>query len=616
MEINIRKRIERKNFSNTETEDTNASKIVRDTTVRPDRITGPFFVLKFPYNGKLVEEIKKIFPSAYRAYVPTRQCWVVSDIEAKKLMEFGERHHFFISEDLKKAVEAFNKTVEASSLIDKDISIPAPEGMEYLPYQKAGIHYCLERKHAIIGDEMGLGKTIQALGVVNATQAKHVLVVCPASLQKNWQREAQKWLVDANDRSIDIIKGRQFVSRKDTPTMRILSYDSLSSHIDDALFSTKYDLIVYDEAHFMKNQKTERTKMGLKLAADRKIFLTGTPILNRPIELYPILSHIGASPAGNWRHYVERYCGAYQTEFGFNVNGASNLVELQTLLRGECLVRRLKKDVLTELPEKRRQPLVWEAVTQAEKAALKAEAQLLKKIKDDIAKLSKETKTEEGRAKIRAAKFSDIGEIAEARKVTAVAKAPRVGDTVAEMLTEGGTDKVIVFGHHKEVLDILMEKLAAFKPVRLDGSMSLAQRQDAVDTFSNDKDCRVFVGSIRAAGVGLTLTAASTVVFSELDWTPGALSQAEDRAHRIGQKNAVLSVIPLLEDSIDGFMYKKIESKQVVIDKLMNATKDDSPSTNKDNGEENSEAVTITSLLEDIIEEGAKGKKQEKAKAM
>lgn len=583
--------------------------ITRDATVKPDKLNGPFFVVSFSYEQDIIDELKEVIPSAYREYIPSQRCWVVSDKMAKPLLKLGERHKFFISDELKKAVDAFEKNVEASLLTSKDISVPAPEGMEYLPYQKAGIHYCLERKHTILGDEMGLGKTIQALGVINATQAKHALVVCPASLQKNWQREAQKWLVDAPERSIDIIKGRQFVSKKETPTLRIVSYDSLSSHIDDALFSTKYDLIVYDEAHFMKNQKTERTKKGLKLAADKKIFLTGTPILNRPIELYPILAHIGASPAGNWKHYVERYCDAYHDGYGYRVDGASNLGELRTLLRGECLVRRLKKDVLTELPEKRRQPLVWEAVSQEEKAALKAEAQLLKKIKDDIAKLSKDTKTEEGQAKVRAAKFRSIGEITEARKVTAIAKAPRVGDTVAEMLTEGGTDKVIVFGHHKEVLDILMEKLAAFKPVRLDGSMSLAQRQDAVDTFSNDKDCRVFVGSIRAAGVGLTLTAASTVVFSELDWTPGALSQAEDRAHRIGQKNAVLSVIPLLEDSIDGFMYKKVENKQAVIDKLMN-TKDDSP--DKENGKENGEAVTITSLLGDILEE-ATGKKEKKA---
>ena len=254
------------------------------------------------------------------------------------------------------------KAIESSKAVDVDydLDIPAPEGLEYMPFQRAGIAYAMARENTLIGDEMGLGKTIQALGVINADPTiRDVLIICPASLKINWQREAQKWLV--RPMTVGIVSTKEPFPDTD---IKIINYDILTK-FKSQLRAINWDFLVVDEVHYLKNPKALRTaqvfgkwnkdpsKKIHPLDAKRRAFMTGTPIVNRPIELFPLLKFTGIFK--NWKHFVERYCNGHQTRWGWDVSGASNLGELQGKLRSTIMVRRLKKDVLTDLPPKRRQ---------------------------------------------------------------------------------------------------------------------------------------------------------------------------------------------------------------------------------------------------------------------
>ena len=547
------------------------------------------FVLNFFYNRSTVDAIKETFPTSVRQYDPSTHQWFVAIDHAKDLLVLAENYQLKLTEaalDVAKVeIERMEKNIAASKAASSDLSVPAPPGLDYLPFQKSGIHYCLDKTHVLLADEMGLGKTIQALGVINSDvkKFKHVLVVAPASLLKNWAIEAKKWLVDKDRRTIYTIKGRQFApqiekrpgdTKEFGPSLRLVSYDSLAGHSDDTLLTHTYDLVIFDECHYLKNSGAQRTKLALSIKSRKNLFLSGTPLLNRPIELYPVLKHIGVSVAQNWKHFVEKYCDAYHDGYGYRVDGASNLPELQEKLRSSCMVRRLKKNVLTELPEKRTQVLIWEPSTKEEKEAIKAEAQLVKKIREEMDKGKKSRKGDEpklSRERVRVL----FEEIAQARKNTAIAKAPRVSEMCREMLQEGSISKLVVFGHHQEVIDTIKGALQGFGAVKFDGRDSATQKQLAVETFQTDPNCRVFVGSLRAAGVGLTLTEASTVVFAEQDWSPGVMQQAEDRLHRVGQKNSVLSILPLLEGSLDSLMQEKLSEKRAILEMALDSIASD-----------------------------------------
>jgi len=451
------------------------------------------------------------------------------------------------------------------------IDIPVPDGLAYLPYQRAGIAYASARAACLIGDEMGLGKTVQAIGVSNMdATVKSVLIVCPASLKITWQREWQKW--DVKGLSVGIANG----SFPNTDVV-IINYDLLVKY-RPAIDARQWDLLIADEVHMAKNPKAQRTKalFGDKekpaIQAKRRVFLSGTPILNRPCELYTLVKALDPNGLGkSWSGYHVRYCAAVQTRFGWDVSGASHLDELQNRLRETFMVRRLKSDVLKELPAKTRQ-VVSLPVTPSMAALLKREGaaydewQEAQEAIDALNELGEDYADDVRR--LRVEMETAFTEMSALRHEVALAKVPAVLEQVAGSL-EGGANKIILFAHHLDVIDALMEGLDAYNPVKVTGSMSGPQRQASVDAFQNDANCRVFVGNIRAAGVGLTLTAASLVAFAELDWVPGNLCQAEDRAHRIGQTDNVLVQHLVFDGSLDAIMAKTLISKQSVIDRAL-----------------------------------------------
>jgi len=470
---------------------------------------------------------------------------------------------------------------ETSRAVAAEIEVPAPEGLAYMPFQLAGIAYASTRRHTLIGDQMGTGKTIQSAGLINYDKSiKRVLVICPASLKLNWKRELEKWLVEP--RTIEIVASG---ATELTADICIINYDILHKFVGahprqslDAVAGANFDLAIIDECHYVKSKSARRSKATYAAAghAKRTLWLTGTPIVNRPSEILPILEAIGpqvTDRTGTGFRFLKRYCNAHYNGYGWDFNGAANLDELQNILRETVMVRRLKADVLTELPAKRRQIIElprseYAAIVKREMAAVASVENKLVALRAavELAAASDDPADyEKAVAQLNHASKVEFAEMSKIRHETALAKVPAVVAHLTEIIDAG--EKVVCFAHHVDVIAAIVDAFPG--SVSLLGGMSLADRQQNVDRFQNDPTCTLFVGSITAAGVGITLTAATNVVFAELDWVPGNVSQAEDRLHRIGQTGNVLVQHLVLEDSIDARLAHTIVAKQKVIDKML-----------------------------------------------
>lgn len=483
-----------------------------------------------------------------------------------------------------------NNAQAASRATDADINIPAPEGLAYLPYQRAGIAYAAGKQAVLIGDEMGLGKTIQAIGLINLDPTiQKVLVLCPASLRLNWKREIEKWAT--RPLKVAVANGGQ---AKDFPKgefdVLVMNYDILAKHRERVDAHT-WDLLISDESHLLKNPKSQRTQAVLgkvskgqrvkaPITARKKVFLTGTPIVNRPLELWPLVEALDPADMGrNFFYFAKRYCNATLNRWGWDFSGASNLDELQRRLREKFLVRRLKADVLVDLPAKRRQ--VIEIPANGAAGAVAEEMRVWNSHKELIADLEQrlaDLRAQEAydldlgildveemlAARLGQAKKTAFTEMAKVRHATALAKVPHVIEHLEAALEEG---PVVCFAHHKDVVEAIKAGFPG-KVVALTGETPMAERQANVDAFQAGA-VDLFIGNIQTAGVGITLTRSAHVVFAELDWTPGNLSQAEDRCHRIGQVESVLVQHLVLEGSLDAEMSQKLIEKQAVIDKAL-----------------------------------------------
>ena len=447
------------------------------------------------------------------------------------------------------------QTIEKSYSSKSDIKIISPNGLQFMPFQKAAIEYSLNKKNVLIADEMGLGKTITSIGICNVKKHQKILIICPSSLKINWAREYEKW--DTQQLSIQVVN-KGFVHSN----VVIISYDLIKKYRKE-IDKQKWDCIIADECHYLKNRKAQRTVqiLGGKnpktgqyqkgICSEYKIFLSGTPILNRPIELWPILRSLDPYGLGHsYAIYTSRYCNSYMNEYGYmDVSGSSNLDELQDKLRKSFMIRRLKSDVLKDLPSKQRQVVVlpnngcvkW----------IKKENQLYN---EAIKQLKPNEQLE----------FETISKI---RHITSIHKIPAIKKFLSQLLENG--QKIVFFAHHITILDEIHEEFKDIS-VKLTGETNIHDRQNVVDKFQNDENILLFVGSIKAAGVGLTLTASSHVVFGEIDWTPAIMTQAEDRVHRIGQSNNVLVQYLVLNDSIDVNIANTTIEKQKIIEKTLN----------------------------------------------
>ena len=494
----------------------NGAKILRKATITPE------FSKLYKANK---EELKKVGVSLMRESTGEWiACWwQEASVDSKSV-------------DMSKATSGSSK------------NLLCPPNLEYLPYQKAGIEYALGRKSVLLADEMGLGKTIQAIGVINQKpEVKSVIIVAPKTLLLNWKNECNKWLV--NKQLTIAVVHKEYTDAD----IIITNYESLQKF--EKQLDRKFDVVILDEAHYIKNEKRIRSKAAKKLQAKMiQMRLTGTPILNRPVELWNIVNDLDPKNFGNFWKFAQRYCNAHRGEFGWDFKGASNLEELQMRLRETVMVRRLKCEVLKDLPAKIRQAVEIE-VTKEQTVMIAKEAEL--KIKYQML-----------------FEPADFAELSILKHKLGISKVPSVVEFVKEGLDSDETKKVFIPAHHKDVVRLLEEQLKQYGVVTLTGDTKEADRQVNVDKFQSDPTTRVFIGTIKAAGFGITLTAANWVVFAEMDEVPGNMNQAEDRCHRIGQKDSVLVQHLVLEGSYDSKNINSLFEKQQIIDKALDIEKE------------------------------------------
>lgn len=440
-----------------------------------------------------------------------------------------------------------------------------------LPYQKTGAAFLAARKHALLADEPGLGKTMQAIIAADKLKVTRILVVCPAVAREVWRREFTDYSV--YEHTINVM---------DKPTsqprygVNIISYDRAAKEtMLKTLMVMPWDLLILDEGHYLKKTTTARTKaaygygkrIGLAHAAKRTWVLTGTPSPNNPFELYP---HIRTLFGEHFKmrdgrpmtaeSFKNRYCIVKHNGFGDQIVGARNLSELKQRLQPHFL-RRKKDDVLKDLPP------VFESHLYVDAHGALAEWKELMEL-DEMISLSQRivgAKDEKAKEAVLAAIDDTI--MRRLRRLLGMAKVPAIIDWIKDQM-DGGTEKLVVFAYHTEVISML-QKAFPKDAVVISGATSPTARTAAVEAFQHGK-AKLFIGQIQAAGTAITLTAASTLLFAEYSWVPGENEQAKDRIRRIGQKDTCFVRYAVLSNSLDERILAVIQRKMTDIRKIFN----------------------------------------------
>ena len=479
------------------------------------------------------------------------QIWI-----EKLLVEKDKSYHIwgkvFENEDLHEFWLPKGAVIKTHNVEKVEIDYSKYSHRPPLNHQKEAIEKLVGCKRFILADDMGLGKTTSTIIAALETGVKKILIISPASLKINWMREIQNY----TDRSVYICEGKNFSTEHD---FVIINYDIVKNFYDikdkenSPIYQTNFDLIIIDEAHYLQNAQAQRTKLVNHFAkrVDRLWLLTGTPMTSRPINYFNLLNLIESPVALNWMAYAIRYCEGYQFKAGprkvWNVKGASNLEELRDRTSRQVL-RRLKENVL-DLPDKIITPVY-----------LRLKSRLYEELMGEYYDWYR-TKTEESSSlTLQFSKLTKVRQIIAEEKISSTIE-------LCENIIEQGK-KVIIFTNFTNSLQKLVEHFGK-QCVFLDGSCSQPQRQYAVDQFQNNDKINVFVGNIKAAGVGITLTAAEAVIMNDLSFLPSDHSQSEDRAYRYGQKSNVSVYYPIFENTIEGVVYDILSKKKSIIETVM-----------------------------------------------
>lgn len=534
----------------------------------------------------------------------------------------------FMDESARKQEEIWHeksgKHIELSKKLEftedekNKLDFKVPVGERYDGYQEVAIHYAQNRSSVLLADPPGLGKTVEAIGIVNNAiiPVNRVLIVCEASHKIHWERMWQKWCInpDLKAAQAGTVKEKykdsegktKYKSVKfwpDTPVI-ITNYHQLKNFHKE-IRDVNWDYLITDESHNLGNPEADRTKeiFGFlkkkggswrwevtPILRKRELHLSGTPLLGKPKKMFVFFR--AADPNGVGKNYIkfaDRYCSGHMTNFGYNDNGASNLEEFQAKARSLFMIRRSKTEALKDLPPKRRYPIILPkdglvkliekennaynnvigAFTQYQiKLGLIEEkpdrsnevlSNLYEEIQEkfgDLDRISFKDIVEKYSPDVAAA----FEEAAVARRELAIAKLPMVAKFSQEIIDNG--DKLILFCIHTDVASAMRDMWpeCAF----ITGKVPANKRQAEVDRFQDDPDCMVAVGNLHAMGKGYTMNVSQYVDFAELHWVFDDILQAEDRAWRRGQKNAVTSRHFVVEDTMDArFVEVMLEKEKI-----------------------------------------------------
>ena len=535
------------------------------------------YQLPFNIYPKLYKELDKLLQDTEYKELPEFKTIDLSPIpllplevasKAKELTTIKYRETIIKSPNKKTTKDI---TLDFSKDIIKSIDSLPPKFLECLyEFQKEGIKFGLQRKGRILlADEMGVGKTVQAIGIALLYKEEWpVLIICPSSLKFVWRDEILKWIPDINDDKINI---QIFKTSKDVfkcgVKIYIMSYD-LTVKLEEKIVNKNFKFIIADEAHYLKSPDAKRTKclMPIIKKSKRVILITGTPILAKPVELYPLLSILRPDLFHNFKIFGNRYCDPKRNFFGMDWTGSSHPKELNFILKN-IMIRRLKKDVMSQLPPKKRQ-----------KVEIQTDPKVIKQImainlssEKIIEKFNELNNSSVNPNLVNFVNSEDPGDendnllnlFNKVYKLSAEAKASGVKEYIHYLIEN--KCKFLIFAHHISMLDAIEEEVKKLKVdyIRIDGKVKLEKRQEYVHKYQNDETCLVAILSITACYTGITLTAASTVIFSELHMTPAVMIQAEDRAHRIGQEHECVNIHYLYgPDTIDEVLFKMLNQKQ------------------------------------------------------
>ncbi|XP_075685205.1 SWI/SNF-related matrix-associated actin-dependent regulator of chromatin subfamily A-like protein 1 [Rhinoderma darwinii] len=510
------------------------------------------FEVDIGYHMEVIALFKQM---SSRNYDMKSRKWSFLLEDYQKLMEALQKIQQVEVEPLPRpVVQAFASQFEKTSvsrpeILDVDLSaVDAKLVSSLMPFQREGVGFAISREgRLLLADDMGLGKTIQAICIAAYYRKEWpLLVVAPSSVRFTWAEAFHRWLPSIRSDSINVIvTGRDSQSAS---LINIVTFDLLGKM--DKTITSNFKVIIIDESHFLKNVKTARCKSAMPLlkSAKRVILLSGTPAMSRPAELYTQIAAVRPSFFPRFHDFGARYCDAKQMPWGWDYSGSSNMNELKLLLEESIMIRRLKSDVLSQLPAKQRKMVVIapEGINAKTKAALAAAAKEMaqgfkSKVQEKEALLLFYNRTAE--AKIRC-----------------------VIEYILDLL-ESGREKFLVFAHHRLVLDNVCEELGKKNVgfIRIDGSTSSADRQSLCQKFQFSEKTCIAVLSITAANMGLTLSSADLVVFAELFWNPGVLIQAEDRVHRIGQTSSVNIHYLVAKGTADDYLWPMIQEKIKVL---------------------------------------------------
>lgn len=544
---------------------------------------------------------------------PTKHWKVPVSIEgAGELLSVIGSEGFQVEEDVFTAIEEEvekRKRMHQLSEAQAGERLPVEDDLpnDLYEFQRAGVRYALEQKRVIIGDQMGLGKTIQAIATLLSAEAFPALIVCPAAVKAGWVKEIREWLrPEERGLSLSVLEGMD-PDATGTTTFQtddgeisvsvgemsadiiVSNYAILSAYVD-RLKERSFTGVVVDESHKVKNHKAQRTQNvhALAGAAEYRILLTGTAIRNRPSEYYEQLRILGMAgeaedPLGDWFHFHRRYCDAKRTRFGWETDGASNIEELNEVMRANCYVRRLKEEVRGDLPDiqVQRVPVELSNRSEYERAKRDTMAYLSERIRSDEAFFEEmaeslgwpPSETSPGEVVIekrkRLERNKTLVQIALLKVLAAEGKVEGILSWAQDTIEAG--EKLVVFAESRSVQHALYDQLSETAGAeRIFAEDATAKRNDAIQTFKEEEDCRAIVCSMGAASEGVDglQHACSQVAFADFPWSPADLDQAIARLHRIGQEGDMVNVYHMTaEDTIDQSILRLIEEKRKVVTK-------------------------------------------------
>lgn len=393
---------------------------------------------------------------------------------------------------------------------------------ELMPFQEEGVEMIYNfRGRALLADQMGLGKTLQSLcWLARTPKHRPVVILCPASMKYTWQSEARTHF----GLHAEVLEGRNKRVRQLPASIVILNYDILGSWLK-VLREARPTTVIIDECQFIKSLKAKRTKHTLKLAENARsvVALSGTPLTNRPIELWPVLRAVRPDLFPSLEKYAWEFCAPRWTFWGWRFDGAANLKKLHRVLRQECMIRRLKKDVLPQLPAKQRKFVCFRLADKDQQTYEEAERDFLKWLE----------KISPARAK-RAERAEALAKIGYLVRLAARLKLPWTVRWIEDFFESNPGEKLVTFTMHTFVIEHLQAKFGD-RCVVVNGEVTGRKREESIRQFRSHRKKDLFLGNWLAAGVGLTLTASNNVAGLDFPWTPAELLQGEDRIHRIGQ---------------------------------------------------------------------------------